>query len=213
MKKECEIVQDLLFGYQDGTLHMASKELVEKHLKSCKECSEIFREIKNDGKEEEEQKEEVDYLKKVNKKIGKKNKLLMVVGIILGMIILFNIFIFIYYYHEAGKISIYLKDDITEEQMENIKTSILNIDKNAKIEYYSKNDALEKMKERFKDRENLLSGYGETNNPLPAYYVIETSLENAKKIDETIMTLEGVEKTTGSLGTNPYEFMLRAVFV
>ena len=97
------------------------------------------------------------------------------------MIILFNIFIFIYYYHEAGKISIYLKDDITEEQMENIKTSILNIDKNAKIEYYSKNDALEKMKERFKDRENLLSGYGETNNPLPAYYVIETSLENAKK--------------------------------
>ena len=34
-----------------------------------------------------------------------------------------------------------------------------------------------------KDRENLLSGYGETNNPLPAYYVIETSLENAKKID------------------------------
>ena len=31
MKKECEIVQDLLFGYQDGTLHKASEELVEKH--------------------------------------------------------------------------------------------------------------------------------------------------------------------------------------
>ena len=69
------------------------------------------------------------------------------------------------------------------------------------------------MKERFKDRENLLSGYGETNNPLPAYYVIETSLENARKIDETIMTLEGVEKATGSLEANPYEFMLRTVFV
>ena len=32
MKKECEIVQDLIFGYCDGTLNPASKELVEKHL-------------------------------------------------------------------------------------------------------------------------------------------------------------------------------------
>ena len=32
MKKECEIVQDLLFGYNDETLRKSSKELVEKHL-------------------------------------------------------------------------------------------------------------------------------------------------------------------------------------
>ena len=31
MKKECEIVQDLLFGYNDETLRKSSKELVEKH--------------------------------------------------------------------------------------------------------------------------------------------------------------------------------------
>ena len=46
MKRECEIVQDLLFGYQDGTLHEASKDLVEEHLKKCEECRRIFSEMK-----------------------------------------------------------------------------------------------------------------------------------------------------------------------
>ena len=33
MKKECDLVQDLLFSYNDGILSNTSKELVEKHLK------------------------------------------------------------------------------------------------------------------------------------------------------------------------------------
>ena len=30
MDKKCEIVQDLLFGYKDNTLHNESKKLVEE---------------------------------------------------------------------------------------------------------------------------------------------------------------------------------------
>ena len=37
--KECEIVQDLLIGYADGTLNKDSKKLVEKHLKECDSCT------------------------------------------------------------------------------------------------------------------------------------------------------------------------------
>ncbi len=213
MKKECEIVQDLLFGYQDGTLHTASKELVEKHLKKCEECKKVFNEMKEDGVEDNKQEEEIDYLKKVKKKMSKKNKLLIVIGTVLTIIILFNIFIFVYYYHEARKIEIYLNNDITEEQMEDIKNAINNIDKNAKIEYHSKEDALDELKEKFKDNENLLSGYGGDNNPLNAYYVIDTSMENARKIESLEESLPGIKQITSNLNYNPYEFLFSKIAI
>lgn len=210
MKRECEIVQDLLFGYQDGTLHEASKDLVEEHLKKCEECRRIFSEMKKDEIEvdkKEEQEQEIDYLKKVNKKMSRKNSLLMVIGTILGIIILLNVGIFVYYYSEAGKVQIYLNDDITQEQIDNIKNSVLKIDENAKFEYYSKEDALNKLKERFGDNKELLSGYGEDNNPLNAYYVVDTNLEKAKDIENMLTSLQGIKKITGLYDTNPYIFM------
>ena len=213
MKKECEIVQDLLFGYQDGTLHTASKELVEKHLKKCEECKKVFNEMKEDGIEDNKQEEEIDYLKKVKKKMNKRNKLLIAIGIVLGIIILFNIFIFVYYYHEARKIEIYLNNDITEEQMEDIKNAIINVDKNVKIEYHSKEDALDELKEKFKDNEDLLSGYGGDNNPLNAYYVIDTSIENARKIESLEESLPGVKQITSNLNYNPYEFLFSKIAI
>ena len=209
MKRECEIVQDLLFGYQDGTLHEASKDLVEEHLKKCEECRRIFSEMKKDEIEvdkKEEQEQEIDYLKKVNKKMSRKNSLLMVIGTILGIIILLNVGIFVYYYSEAGKVQIYLNDDITQEQIDNIKNSVLKIDENAKFEYYSKEDALNKLKERFGDNKELLSGYGEDNNPLNAYYVVDTNLEKAKDIENMLTSLQGIKKITGLYDTNPYIF-------
>ena len=47
-KTECEIVQDLLFGYADEVLNTQSKKLVEKHLLECEECRSKFNEIKKD---------------------------------------------------------------------------------------------------------------------------------------------------------------------
>ena len=214
MKKECEIVQDLLFGYQDGTLHEASKELVEKHLKKCEECKKIFNEMNEESIEnKEEQEKEIDYLKKVKKKMTKKNKILIIIGTILGIIILLNIGIFVYYYSEAGKVQIYLNDDITQEQIDNIKNSVLKIDENAKFKYYSKEDALNQMKEKFDDNKELLSGYSGDNNPLPAYYVVDTNVENAGKIKNIVESLEGVEHTTNIGDTNPYLFMFSKILV
>ncbi len=212
MKKECEIVQDLLFGYQDKTLHEASKELVEEHLKTCEDCRKIFSEMQKE-EDTNENNEEIDYLKNINKKVKKKNKLLIIVGVILGIIVLLNIGIFAYYYSEAGKVQIYLNDDIKEEQIENIKNLITNIDENAKIKYFSKEDSLNQMKEKFKSNENLLSGYGGENNPLPAFLEVDTSIENAKKIETKMQSIEGVKKITGSFDSNPYLFMFSKVMV
>ncbi len=212
MKKECEIVQDLLFGYKDETLHMASKELVENHLKTCEECKKIFNNMQKDELDNNKQEGEIDYLKKVKNKISKKNKLIIIIGIILTIIILLNIGIFIYYYKEAGKVEIYLDDNITQEQIDNIKNSISNIDEKAKIEYYSKEDSLNQMKEKFKDNQNLLSGYESENNPLPAFLAVDTTVENARKI-ETAISLPGVKKIQNILDINPYLFIFSKVVI
>ena len=156
----------------------------------------MIRRGRNDKEKQEkiEQEKEIDYLKNVNKKMNKKNKLIIIIGIILLIIILLNIGIFIYYYKEARKVQIYIEDNITQEELDNIESYILNIDKNAKIKYYSKEDALNDMKDKFKENANLLSGYETGNNPLPAYFVVETSIENAKKLVSNIESVEGVKK-------------------
>ena len=218
MNKECEIVQDLLFGYKDKTLHTASKELVEKHLEKCSICKKILKDLEEEENDKEnqekiEEEKEIDYLKNVNKKISKKNKLIIIIGIILLIIILLNIGIFIYYYKEARKVQIYLEDDVTQEQLDNIESSILNIDNNAKIKYYSKEDALNDIKLKFKENANLLSGYETGNNPLPAYFVVETSIENAKNLVSNMENIDGVKKVTGNFNLNPYLLVISNIMV
>lgn len=218
MSKECEIVQDLLFGYKDKTLHTASKELVERHLEKCSICKKILKDLEEEENDKEnqekiEEEKEIDYLKNVNKKISKKNKLIIIIGIILLIIILLNIGIFIYYYKEARKVQIYLEDDVTQEQLDNIESSILNIDNNAKIKYYSKEDALNDIKLKFKENANLLSGYGTVNNPLPAYYIVETSIDNAKNLVSNMENIDGVKKVTGNFNLNPYLLVISNIMV
>ena len=49
MKKECDIVKDLLFSYNDGVLSTTSKEFVENHLKTCEDCNNTLKEIKQES--------------------------------------------------------------------------------------------------------------------------------------------------------------------
>lgn len=91
-KSECEIVQDLLLGYVDGVLNTESKKLVEKHLIKCENCQKKLEDIKRDIKEDENsQKKEIDYLKKIRRRTRIK-AILFAIGIILF------IFIIIYLY-------------------------------------------------------------------------------------------------------------------
>ena len=68
-KTECEIVQDLLFSYADDVLNVESKKLVEKHLTECQKCQEKLIEIQNEKHQQEQnQKTQIDYLKKIRRK-------------------------------------------------------------------------------------------------------------------------------------------------
>ena len=91
-KTECEIVQDLLLGYVDGVLNAESKKLVEKHLSECEKCRKRLEDIRKDIKENENnQKKEIDYLKKIRRKSRIKS-ILIALGIIL--LILLGIYLY-----------------------------------------------------------------------------------------------------------------------
>ena len=75
--KDCDIVQDLLISYFDGTLKEGSKDIVEKHLEKCEKCKEVLKEIKEDVINENEE-IEIDYLKKMRKRNIIKNIILII---------------------------------------------------------------------------------------------------------------------------------------
>lgn len=91
-KTECQIVQDLLLGYVDGVLNAESKKLVEKHLTECEICQNKLKDINADIEENENnQKKQIDYLKKVRRK----NKIKVIIYIfILIVLILFGYYLY-----------------------------------------------------------------------------------------------------------------------
>lgn len=81
-KTECEITQDLLLGYVDDVLNTESKKIVEKHLLECERCQAKLNEIRNDiEKNENNQKKQIDYLKKIRRKNNVK-AIILAIGII-----------------------------------------------------------------------------------------------------------------------------------
>ena len=145
MKNECDIVQDLLFSYNDGVLSETSTELVEEHLKKCDKCKKNLEEIKQESVKKNQVKE-IDFFKKIKKNINKKNIIILVFFIILTIVILFNVQVYNNYNEIASTMEIYLKDDITDQQIENIKNKIIEKSDNIELEYVSKESALERLK-------------------------------------------------------------------
>lgn len=204
MKKECEIVQDLLFSYNDGVLSKSSIELVEKHLKDCKLCQDKLKEIQLDNNKNNDEKKEVDYLKKVKKKLNKKTKIIVISTILLVIIVILNIAVFVNYNNVASNIKIYMENDVTQEELSQIEQKIKDNYKDVEITYNSSEDELNSMKEKFGDNQNLLAGYNESNNPFPSSYKVKAKLKDVKNIERDVENLEGVKKVTTNIEENPY---------
>lgn len=211
MNKECEIVQDLLFGYVDGTLKNASKELVENHIKECNECTEILNEINNDINKKSEKKE-IDYFKKVNKKLSKKSIIITVITILLVILIAFNVFVCVKYIENAETMQIYLTDDVTEEELSKIEQTIKEQDPKAEIIYNSKEMELNRMKEKFGENSYLLNGY-ENNNIFPTSYSIKSKINIIEKMSSKLKDLSGIRTIVTNINVNPYALVLYKYFM
>lgn len=200
MKNECDIVQDLLFGYNDKTLRNTSKEFVENHLKKCNECKEVLKQIQNDTEPEEEI-EEINYFKKVRSKINRKNIFLIIALVLLVLVVLFNILVFANYNNKASEIKIILKDNVTQEQLNNIEQIIKSNFKDVEIKYSTKEEELQKYKENFK---NFMTGYNENNNPCSDTCYIKANINDIEKIDKLLQNVDYIKKVGTYTTANPY---------
>ena len=203
-KEECEIVQDLLLNYVDGVLSNSSKKLVENHLKGCRECNQRLHNIKNDiAKTQEAEVKEVDYLKKVNKKIKNKKIIAIISLIILAIILIFNISVFVNYYVGTGNVYIFLEEDITEKQKLEIEKVIKEQENIKEYKYLSKEEVLNQFKKLVPNRAGLIESY-ESDNPFKECYLIKTKIYLIKDIEEILAPLSGVTNV-GNNTSNPYE--------
>lgn len=93
-------------------------------------------------------------------------------------------------------IQVFINNDATQEQIDEIGDKIRQINGVSTVEYVSKDDALQQMKDRFGDKQDLLEGF-EENNIFPASYVVTlTDLTKSKEIQDQILTFDNIKKIT-----------------
>ena len=107
-----------------------------------------------------------------------------------------NINHFVAEVESAQGIQVFIENEATQEQIDEIGNKIRNLNGVSTVEYKSKEDALEQMREKFGDKKDLLDGY-EENNIFPASYVVTlTDLNQSKEVQDQILTFENIKKIT-----------------
>ena len=96
-------------------------------------------------------------------------------------------------------IQVFVKNEATQEQIDELGEKIRAIDGVSTVEFVSKDEALEQMKERFGDRQDLLEGYEGENNIFTASYVVTlTDLTKSQAVQDQINTYSDVVKKINS---------------
>lgn len=107
-----------------------------------------------------------------------------------------NINHFVSEVESAQGIQVFINNDATQEQIDEIEEKLRALDGISTTVYVSKEDALNQMKEKFGDKKDLLAGY-EENNIFPASYVVTlTDLTKSKEVQEKILTFDNIKKIT-----------------
>ena len=107
-----------------------------------------------------------------------------------------NINHFVQEVESAQGIQVFINNDATQEQIDEIEKKLRALDGVSTTVYVSKEDALNQMKEKFGDKKDLLAGY-EENNIFPASYVVTlTDLTKSKEVQDQILTFDNIKKIT-----------------
>ncbi|MBR1540246.1 MAG: permease-like cell division protein FtsX [Clostridia bacterium] len=98
-------------------------------------------------------------------------------------------------------IQVYMTTDATDEQINQLESDIWNIgtDKIQKVEFVSKQQALETMKTSFEDADWIFDGYEGENNIFPVSYIVSlTDLSYTGEVEKAIGQMDNVDKIRSS---------------
>ena len=96
------------------------------------------------------------------------------------------------------QISVYLKDDLSQEEIDETKETLSKIEGLQDIEFTTREEAMENFKKRLGDQQFLLDALDDTN-PLPdSFSLTVTSPQQVKTIADTVVALDSVESASYS---------------
>lgn len=122
--------------------------------------------------------------------------ILMVSLLLIGMTVLFvaNINSFVGSVENKNEVIIFLNDDITEDNIEQMGVKLRNMDNISEVVFYSKDEAFDEIKAGMENSEELFKYVGE-ESPLPDSYRVK--VRDIEKMSATLMSinkLEGIYK-------------------
>ena len=92
---------------------------------------------------------------------------------------------------------VFMKEDATQEEMDKVKEDIRALDGISTIEFVSKEQGLNTMKEKLKDEKGILDGFNVQK--IKASYIVKvTDLERSKTIQSEVEKIDNVVKITNS---------------
>lgn len=96
------------------------------------------------------------------------------------------------------QISVYLKDDLSQEEVDETKETLSKIEGLEDIKFTTREEAMKNFKERLGDQQFLLDALDDTN-PLPdSFSLTVTSPQQVKTIADTAAALDSVESASYS---------------
>ena len=96
------------------------------------------------------------------------------------------------------QVSVYLKDDIDKEDLDETKQVLENIEGTQSVKYITRDEAMKNFKDRLGDQQFLLDALDNTN-PLPdSFSVVVTTPEQVKEVADVAQTLFTVESVSYS---------------
>ncbi|CBL06247.1 cell division protein FtsX [Megamonas hypermegale ART12/1] len=96
------------------------------------------------------------------------------------------------------QISVYLKDDLSQEEINETKETLSKIEGLQDIKFTTREEAMENFKKRLGDQQFLLDALDDTN-PLPdSFSLTVTSPQQVKTIADTVVALDSVESASYS---------------
>ncbi len=100
---------------------------------------------------------------------------------------------------EEQGMQVFIKREATDEDIKNLKDEITSLNGINTVVFKSKQEALDSMKESFKDNPDVFAAYEGENNIFPDSYIVTlTDLSLAEDIQNKILQFEYVDEITSS---------------